>query len=180
MCGGEGSRLDSDREKPLFEIDGKPMVERILSALEESEIESVHAAVSPQAPETRAHLESSSVSCIETPGAGYVEDLGHVLEVVEKPVLTVAADLPLLEPAVIDRVLEIHDSGPLTVFTTAALKQVLGLSVDLTTEHQGVELTPTGLNIVADGEETVHVSYDIRLAVNVNRREDAQIAEEIV
>lgn len=177
MCGGRGSRLDSAAEKPLVEIDGVAMVERVLRALDGSRVDTVYAAVSPQAPNTTEFLESSPVSRIETPGEGYVEDLGVVLERLETPVLTVAADLPLVTGSVVDSILDKHDSGPLGVYTPAAVKRVLGTSVDLTVEHEGDELAPTGINIVGDGEESTHVTYDVRLAVNVNRSKDVEIAE---
>ncbi|MFT4885285.1 MAG: adenosylcobinamide-phosphate guanylyltransferase, partial [Natronomonas sp.] len=56
----------------------------------------------------------------------------------------------------------------------------LGVSADTTRAHGGHELAPAGLNVVGadeDAEETLHVSYDARLAVNVNRPGDAEIAE---
>lgn len=177
MCGGKGSRLGSSTEKPLVEIDDVAMVERVLTALDWSRVDTVYGAVSPQAPTTAEVLESSPVSPIETPGEGYVEDLGVVLDTLETPVLTVAADLPLVTGSVVDNILDRHDSGPLGVYTPAAVKRVLGASVDLTVEHRGEELAPTGINIVGDGEESTHVTYDVRLAVNVNRSTDVEIAE---
>ena len=177
MCGGEGSRLESAAEKPLVEVDSVPMVERVVAALDRSRVDTVYGAVSPQAPNTAEVLESSPVSCIETPGEGYVEDLGVVLETLEPPALTVAADLPLVTETVVDRILNRHDSGPLGVYTPAAVKRMLGASVDLTVEHEGEVLAPTGINIVGDGEESIHVTYDVRLAVNVNRSTDVEIAE---
>jgi len=180
MCGGQGSRLDSDCEKPLFEIDGRPMIDRVVAALEASSVDAVHAAVSPQTPETSTHLRERSVSRIQTPGEGYVSDLDAALEAVGEPVLTVVADLPLLSASLVDRILDTYDSGSLAVYTPVPIKQQLGLSVDITLEGKNNELTPAGVNIVADGAEHRHVSYDVRLAVNVNHLADAEIAEAIV
>jgi adenosylcobinamide-phosphate guanylyltransferase len=53
-----------------------------------------------------------------------------------------------------------------------ALKERLGASVD--TAFDG--LAPTGLNVVATGGDSMHTTYDARLAVNVNRLEDAALA----
>jgi adenosylcobinamide-phosphate guanylyltransferase len=178
MCGGQGTRLDRG-EKPLFEIAGEPMVDRVLAALEGSRIETVHAVTSPRAPGTAEHL-SGRVPRIETAGEGYVADLTTALERVELPVLTVVADLPLLAGELLDRALEAHDTGSLTVCVPTALKDALGVSADTTRAHGGHELAPTGLNVVgADeaAEESLHVSYDARLAVNVNRPADADVAE---
>ncbi|NGM67889.1 NTP transferase domain-containing protein [Natronolimnobius sp. AArcel1] len=191
MCGGDGTRLESAHEKPLHPIDGVPMVERVLAALESSHIETNYAAVSPNAPKTRTHLESiasdeASVHLLETPGNGYVSDLVALLErdEIDRPVLTVAADLPLLEAATIDRVLESHERGPrecsLTICVPVALKRRLGVSVETRLE-EAPHLAPTGLNVVGAGELTEHMrSYNPRLAVNVNRREDSHRAAQLL
>ncbi|OVE85474.1 NTP transferase domain-containing protein [Natronolimnobius baerhuensis] len=192
MCGGDGTRLESAHEKPLHPIDGTPMIERVLAALEASHIETSYAAVSPNAPETRTHLESIadgsdvSIHSLETPGDGYVSDLLALLErdEIEPPVLTVAADLPLLEGASIDRVLESHAcksrERSLTVCVPVALKHRLGVSVETRLE-EAPHLAPTGLNVVGAGERTdILRSYDPRVAINVNRREDSHRATDLL
>ncbi|WP_049928382.1 NTP transferase domain-containing protein [Halopiger goleimassiliensis] len=183
MCGGEGSRLESPHEKPLHPIDGVAMVDRVREALAASRVETIYAAVSPNAPETRAHLEQDdapTVTTVETAGEGYVADLGAVLErpAVEPPVLTVAADLPLLEATVVDRILAFHGErdASRTVCVPVALKRRLGVGVDATLEG-APHLAPTGINVVGSSDETMTaIHYDPRLAVNVNRRTDARVA----
>jgi adenosylcobinamide-phosphate guanylyltransferase len=178
MCGGKGTRLDADAEKPLFAVGGRPMVDRVVSALAESAIDGTFAVVSPHAPETRDHL-AGRLPIIDTPGNGYVADLGEALadDRVSTPVLTVAADLPLLAGDAVDSVLDAHRPGAsLAVYVPVALKHLLGASVDADDD-----LAPTGINVVADTEEeTTHVTYDARLAVNVNRQVDAAVAEALL
>jgi len=179
MCGGQGTRLDRG-EKPLFEVDGEPMVDRVLDALEASDVGTAYAVTSPHAPETAAHLEGR-VRRVETDGEGYVADLTAALERVGRPVLTAVSDLPLLSAEVVDRTLAAHESGSLTVCVPTALKEALGVSADATREHGGRELSPSGLNVVgADAGETLRVSYDARLAVNVNHPGDTDVAEVLV
>ncbi|AXR77287.1 NTP transferase domain-containing protein [Natrarchaeobaculum sulfurireducens] len=186
MCGGKGTRLESDHEKPLFPIEGVSMVDRVSRALEGSRVETVYAAVSPNAPATRRHLEKRAIdgrdelSVLETPGEGYVADLLDVLErpAIEPPILTVAADLPLLEAPAVDRVLRAHGgrNASRTVCVPVALKRRLGVSVETTLEPTD-HLAPTGVNVVGTTDESmIDVSYDPRLAVNVNRRTDANTA----
>ncbi|APX96886.1 NTP transferase domain-containing protein [Natronorubrum daqingense] len=183
MCGGKGTRLESSHEKPLHSIDGVAMVDRVYRALERSRIETVYAAVSQNAPETRAHLETdATLTTIETAGDGYVSDLVSLLERpdISTPVLTVAADLPALEAASIDRILERHAGrdASRTVCVPVSLKRRLGVSVDSSLESRE-HLTPTGVNVVGDTatEQTMtDIHYDPRLAINVNRREDARVA----
>jgi adenosylcobinamide-phosphate guanylyltransferase len=177
MCGGRGTRLNRG-EKPLFEVGGEPMVERVLRALEASRVDDVHAVTSPYAPETAARLDGR-VSLVETAGEGYVEDLTAALERVERPVLTAVSDLPLLTGELVDRALDAREGGGLAVCVPTALKEALGVSADATRRRDGHALSPTGLNIVGD-DETAHVSHDARLAVNVNRPDDAAVAEVLV
>ncbi|ELY93969.1 4-diphosphocytidyl-2C-methyl-D-erythritol synthase [Natrialba hulunbeirensis JCM 10989] len=208
MCGGTGTRLESDHEKPLHPIAGVPMVDRVVDALESSQVETIYAAVSPNAPETHAHLSEADrdVRLVETAGEGYVADLLAALDrpEISQPLLTVAADLPLLSAAVVDRVLAAYDerggAGSMTVCVPESRKRDCGVSVDsrlgqtgddAATAPDGTALVPTGINVV--GETTVddtpdqdttddtqpsmtYVTDDPRLAVNVNRREDARIA----
>jgi len=208
MCGGEGRRLaasvdretpDGRIEKPLFEVAGEPMIDRVVAALDASAVGAVHAAVSPATPATREHL-AGRVNVIETPGEGYVADLASALDDVGAPALTVAADLPLIGADLVDAALAARDAGALTVCVPAELKRRLGVGVDaafdpakLDAEVAGVQpadgqysadLAPTGLNVATDDEttcsDTMYLSYDARLAVNVNRKRDAEIAEALL
>jgi adenosylcobinamide-phosphate guanylyltransferase len=219
MCGGRGTRLDRD-EKPLFEVAGTPMVDRVLAALKGSRVAAVTAVTSPHVPETTTHLQGR-VPVVETAGDGYVADLTAALQRVDRPVLTAVADLPLLTAGPVDRTLSAHEGGSLTVCVPTALKEALGVSVDRATERSEVadsasgeraadrreaagrangsgatrerrdpratersevahgdrRLSPAGLNVVGIGDERLEVSYDARLAVNVNRPADVEVAE---
>jgi adenosylcobinamide-phosphate guanylyltransferase len=176
MAGGRGTRLETDREKPLYPVAGRPLIDRVLDALDASRVGQVVVATSPATPETAGHVR---VPTIETPGEGYVADLDAALSDnrLAAPTLTVAADLPLLTGSLVDRVLDAHDTGSLTVAVPAARKRELGVSIDTTFEREGRELAPTGLNVV-DGEPSRTLVIDEpRLAVNVNRPADAAVAE---
>jgi len=177
MCGGRGTRLGGDVEKPLVTVGGVPTIDRVYAALAASRVDDVYAAVSPRTPETRDRLESmAAVTVVETPGDGYVADLTAALDRVERPALTAAADLPLLAAGTVDRVLDRAD-GSLAVAVPADLKRRLGVSVDTTFERDGRALAPTGVNVVAGTDDDIYVSDDPRLAVNVNRPRDLQVAE---
>lgn len=177
MCGGAGTRLGGGVEKPLVAVDGTPMVGRVRAALAASRVEAVHLAVSPRAPETRTHLLAADARVIETPGDGYVTDLNAALARVGRPALTVAADLPLLTGSVVDRTLDAVADRSLTVAVPVDLKRRLGVSVETAFDHGGRGLAPTGLNVVAGTDDDIYVSDDPRLAVNVNRPADLQVAE---
>ncbi|WP_338742493.1 NTP transferase domain-containing protein [Haloplanus salilacus] len=181
MCGGRGTRLDVEGEKPLVEVGGVPMVDRVRDALGASRVGTVHAAVSPHAPATRDHLRTAGVAVVETPGEGYVADLTTALDRVDRPTLTVAADLPLLAATPVNRVLDAATGGgSLTTAVPVDLKRRLGVSVGTTFDHEGPPLAPTGCNVVAGTDDDIYVSDDPRLAVNVNRPTDLWVAEALV
>jgi adenosylcobinamide-phosphate guanylyltransferase len=170
MCGGEGTRLGGDREKPLVPVGGTPMVERVLTALRESRVERIVAVTSPATPETAARV---SCPTVETPGEGYVADLNWVLAdgPVTQPVLTVAADLPLLDGPVVDAVLD-STEGSRSVVVPVGRKRALGLSVDTQFRYRGLAVTPAGVNVVGGDDDTLLCRRDPQFAYNVNRRED--------
>jgi adenosylcobinamide-phosphate guanylyltransferase len=186
MCGGRGTRLAVDREKPLLPIGGRPMVDRVHDALTGSRVGTVHAVTSPATPRTREHCRGRGVRVLDAPGDGYVRDLSWALERLdagESPVLTVVADLPLLDAGGVDTVLDAHEGGSLTVCVPVALKRRLGVSVDATLPDSA--LAPTGLNVVApaphpDPDDEPMTLDDTRLAVNVNRLPDAMVAEALL
>lgn len=195
MCGGRGTRLAADVEKPLYEVADETMVDRVLAGLRASRVETVHGVVSPHAPATRDHL-VGEVPLVDTPGDGYVADLDRAIERVGAPVLVVAADLPLLAGDVVDGVLAAGE-GSRTVVVPAALKRALGVSV----AYEG-DWVPAGCNVVgAAGSDDVDAggvdgsngpdrtdrvdstrvrSWDARLAVNVNRETDGDVAESLL
>ena len=175
MCGGRGTRLDGDREKPLVPVAGRSMVDRVLDALAAAErVETAYAAVSPHTPRTRERLvarrsgegsgpdaesanESGETSIVDTPGDGYVADLRAALNAgPTAPTLTVAADLPLLDGAAVDAVCDAHaaiDADALSVRVPAARKRELGASADAATRYgdsdAGGSDTPERVNLPA-------------------------------
>ena len=57
MAGGKGTRMDLDCEKPLIEVNSKPMISYVIEALINSEyIDNILVAVSPNTPLTSKYL----------------------------------------------------------------------------------------------------------------------------
>jgi len=185
MCGGRGTRLDASTEKPLHEIRGRSLVDRVLDALAASRLDDVYAVTSPHTPDTRRYLENRwGDSIIDAPGDGYVEDLQYALDALDvdeaSPVLTVAADLPLLAGDATDRVLDVYDTGSLTVCTPAALAEALDVSTDAAFRLDGRRVVPSGVNVVGGDPDETWVTWDARFAVNVNYARDAAVAERLL
>ncbi|WP_416839932.1 NTP transferase domain-containing protein [Haloferax sp. DFSO52] len=204
MCGGRGTRLDAPVEKPLVEVCGRPMLDRIVEALRDSRVDTIHAVTSPYTPDTRAHASKLGVDCIDAPGEGYVSDLGFALDRVSRPVVTVVADLPLLTPDHVDAVIEAAEGRSLTACVPLRQKRTIGSSIDdaLVFDYRGEAVCPTGLGVVGpetedalnsdtnehsehsehsdpeDTDSTVYLTTDSRLALNVNRPTDIALAED--
>ncbi len=198
MCGGRGTRLGTDTEKSLVPVGGRPMVDRVCGALATADgVDRVVAAVSTHTPATRTHLAggdgstpaTDSPTVVETSGEGYVADLDEGMDRggLAPPVLTVAADLPLVDGAVVDRVLAAHaarhepEDGvcSLSVCVPAERVRALGATLDTSFAPADRELAPTGLNVVGDPDRERRVVLDdARLAVNVNRPRDRAVADQ--
>ena len=178
MCGGQGTRLDAPVEKPLLEIAGSPMIDRVIEALADSGVAEIFAVGSPATPATLAHVDHP---VIEGPGEGYVADLDAALAHVDPPVLTLGADLPLLTAEGVDWVLDAYTDGSAMVAVPVDRKRALGVSVDATMTHEGQPVAPSGVNVVGDASPEATLMTDrAQFAVNVNRPGDAQIAEAIL
>jgi adenosylcobinamide-phosphate guanylyltransferase len=175
MCGGRGTRL-GDGEKPLQAVDGVTLLDRVRAALTASRVETVFSVTAPDAPETAARVGNP---VIEAPGDGYVPDLQMALadERIEQPVLTVAADLPLLDGEALDAVLAAAGGQTLTVAVPAGRVRALGFSVDTTLRTGGVAVRPAGVNVVGRDPERLWRTRDPRFAANVNRPRDLTSAE---
>ncbi|ELZ72915.1 GTP:adenosylcobinamide-phosphate guanylyltransferase [Haloferax prahovense DSM 18310] len=206
MCGGRGTRLDAPVEKPLVEICGRPMLDRVAAALRDSSVETVRAVTSPHTPNTRDRAADLGLDPIEAPGDGYVSDLGFALARVSRPAVTVVSDLPLVAPEHVDAVVAAADGGAATACVPVELKRELGASVDdaLVFDYEGTAVCPTGLGVVGpadaaaetdaetnagtgadtntdadtDTDSTMYLSTDTKLALNVNRPTDIALAED--
>ena len=195
MCGGKGTRLDSESEKPLFEIDGTAMIDRVIAALKESSVAAVYAAVSPHSPDTREHVAGvDGVSVIETPGEGYLNDAVVAFERVGAPVLTAPSDSPLLSGRFVDELLAAYDGRSFGCYTPVALNEQLEMNVNHPTDCNGYRCAATGLDITAsplhedaerlrrenDEPEVKYRSLNVRPAVNVNTLSQARIAQRLL
>lgn len=174
MAGGGGTRLGRG-EKPLVPIDDVPMIDRVLDALADSRIDRSLVVTSPLTPKTAAHV---SQPTLRTPGDGYVADLDLALGAVDRPVLTIAADLPLVTTAIVDRILDATGPHSTTITIPIDVPRRLGATVETKTTVANQTVVPSGVNLVGDTDETeILIMNEPRLAVNVNRPRDAHIAE---
>jgi adenosylcobinamide-phosphate guanylyltransferase len=192
MAGGKGKRLGLDIEKPMLEVAGIPMVKRVIDAcLGSDHIDQIHVAVSGNTPATEKYVDSlglARVSSIRTPGLNYHEDMKQAIRNLgslgSRQFLVVSADLPFLEPRIIDEVAIRYlasQKPALVVLAPLVLFMKMGLKPSWVMKVADEECVPCGINVVdgsrigeAQLEEEVLVIRDPRACANVNSPMDLE------
>lgn len=188
MSGGKGTRMNSEIEKPLISINGKPMVRYVIEAVTKSHgIHDLVVATSRHTPLTTDYIQKSGLKVIETPGKGYVNDLrflidelNHTNDINSKAnsddiIMTITADLPLITGEIIDEVIhEYKNRGKPAMCVAVPLEFFNEINI----EPQMVmgDVVPSGLNILRRNnnqqDEEVLELRRFELALNINSPED--------
>ena len=181
MAGGKGTRMGGG-EKPLMELLGKPMISYVLKALSDSHsISKINVAVSPDVPLTAEYVKSdSNLTLVMTPGSGYIEDMGYAIRTLGlyRPVLVVAADLPLITPEVIDLIADEYKKSGREALSARVEADLAPWPADVVLNDTEKPTIPAGINVVhgahldrAQGEHILIIN-DAAMAANVNYRKD--------
>lgn len=146
MCGGRGSRLDLNSglqesadpiiEKPLVELQQKPLIQYVIDALEGSVYSlKIFAAISPKTKKTKEFIYKSypnKVTILNTSGEGFSKDYTEVVRYFETiyrnsakrkhhlqhdasqpyKILFMPIDVPLLSKKTLKRILSINQETP--------------------------------------------------------------------
>ena len=190
MAGGLGTRLKMG-EKPMVRLLGQPLIDWVVSALQDSSVERVFVATTSSVPETIKWAEEAGVEVVETPGEGYVPDMVYAVERagIDEPVMIVMADLPLLRGDIIDEIIEAYEKVPqpaLSVHTPLDIYRRIGGKPDALFNYRGQFIVPSGVNVLLGSrirleQDDYHLILDrIELAVNVNSPKDLEICESIL
>ncbi len=191
MAGGKATRMGSEVEKPLLEIDGVPMIQRVIDALRASRsVDRIIVAVSPWSMRVTGRARELGAEVIETPGSGYENDMKIAIKQLGlADALVVSADLPFLTSAIVDGAFEAYKSRgkpALSVMCPHDVLKKLNLKPAYVFEAEGKKLVPIGLNIL-DGtkidepmlEETTVVTDSEQLAMNVNTPQELELARKL-
>jgi len=190
MAGGRGSRLKMG-EKPLVTLFGRPLIEYVTTALQDSSVQRILVATTDNVPKTREWAEERELRVIETAGRGFVADMVSAIQAARiiDPVLIIMADLPLVTSDLIDDIIEIYEERPepaLSTHTPLGLHSRLGRRPDSLFNYRGQLIVPSGINVL-DGadiekeQEDFHLIMErMELAVNVNVAEDLKLCEKIM
>lgn len=190
MAGGRGSRLKMG-EKPLVKLFGRPLIDYVVLALEESLVDRIFVSTTENVPSTRKWAQERDLYVLETGSYGYVADM---IEAVKKadvrdPIMVIMADLPLVTSEIIDQIMEVYQERPepaLSTHTPLSLHSRMGRRPDSLFNYRGQLIVPAGINVLRGAEiekeqEDFHLILErMELAVNVNVPEDLMLCEKIM
>ena len=190
MAGGRGSRLKMG-EKPLVSLFGRPLIDYVVLALEESLVDRIFISTTENVPSTRKWAEDRDLYVLETGSYGYVPDMieAVVKSGVKEPIMVIMADLPLVTPEIIDQIIEVYRKRrepALSTHTPLSLHSRLGRRPDSLFNYRGQLIVPAGINVLKGAEiekeqEDFHLIMErMELAVNVNVPEDLMLCEKII
>jgi adenosylcobinamide-phosphate guanylyltransferase len=190
MAGGRGSRLNMG-EKPLVTLFGRPLIDYVALALEDSGVDRIFVATTDNVPRTQKWATERGLCVMETGGYGYVADMIEAVKKAEvtDPIMIIMADLPLVTSDLIDEIIEVYEERPepaLSTHTPLDLHRRLGRRPDSLFNYMGQLIVPAGINVL-DGveiekeQEDFHLILErIELAVNVNVAGDLMLCEKIM
>jgi adenosylcobinamide-phosphate guanylyltransferase len=191
MAGGKGTRMSLSEEKPLLRVGTKTLIEYVLVALKNAKkISDIVVAVSNYTPGTARLMHKLAVPVIETPGKGFVQDMGYAIRRLGlKIVLAISADLPLIKSNIVDAIVEFYEEcgkPALSVVVPMETKIKLGIGGKYEFKLNGKRLFPAGINVI-DGrridedelEEEICILDLEEVAVNINTVRELRIANEL-
>jgi GTP:adenosylcobinamide-phosphate guanylyltransferase len=198
MCGGRGSRMAQSIEKSLLNVRNNSLIEYVLDALIGcGGFETIIAVPSVNTPTTSTFLytheyyTSGIIRILESKGENYSLDLSDVLGKIKPGVVfAVSADLPLLNPAVIQRIITRY--LPSFPCTTIILETCFVKSFDILPSSilsiGSKEYCYSGIVIIDSSkhrsnsklEEYFLIMNEKEIAINVNTVLELKIAERLL
>lgn len=194
MAGGKGSRMGLPVEKPMLPFLGKPLIDYVVSAINQTKnIVDFYVVTSSNTPNTEQHCKNLNWKIIHTDARGYHDDLKQATRQANLvgPVLTMPSDVPAITGIFLDKVVcEFKQCGKdfLAVFVPIEKRLSLGLSISSTDEYMGVWYAVSGINIIngamiqKDGkiETSALITEETEVLLNINTLKDVEIAQKIL
>jgi adenosylcobinamide-phosphate guanylyltransferase len=194
MAGGKGSRMGLPVEKPMLPFLGKPLIDYVVSAINQTKnIVDFYVVTSSNTPNTEQHCKNLNWKIIHTNARGYHDDLKQATRQANLvgPVLTMPSDVPAITGVFLDKVVcEFKQCGKdfLAVFVPIEKRLSLGLSISSTDEYMGVWYAVSGINIIngamiqKDGkiETSALITEETEVLLNINTLKDVEIAQKIL
>jgi adenosylcobinamide-phosphate guanylyltransferase len=183
LAGGKSSRMEwhEGGEKAVTKVGGKRLIDLVADSVSESKVADFIVAITDNTPETEVYCKSVRYKTVQTPGAGYHEDLQYLLLRYPK-FISVACDIPFLRTEHINAMIDAFSSRIISI--TGAVPRVIvpkKVIPSYTFEHEGKELVSCGINVVTGSKESIpFVFNDPLLGINVNTPDDLRVADTIL
>ncbi|MBA4719168.1 MAG: NTP transferase domain-containing protein [Nitrosopumilus sp.] len=182
MAGGKGIRMNLDDEKLLLQYK-KPVILHVIDSLKNLNCFSkILATTSSNSPKTKKLLQENNVETFDTPGIGYVEDLNLTLKTINDLVLVSSGDLPLLDKAIIQKIVTHYNSQHIwtSILVTNKFLTTIGIESDYSVNFDNQKCHYTGISIINSEkitslenlEENFVIINDKRIAFNLNTKQD--------
>jgi adenosylcobinamide-phosphate guanylyltransferase len=188
MAGGRATRMGGNVEKPLLEVAGKSLLQRVVEVVRQiPTIEPIVVATSPNTPATTLQARKLRVETIVTPGDGFEEDMRFAIrKLLLGEVLVLSADLPFITRDLVERAAECYRASgkpALAVMTKPDVYEKLGSKSKYVFKVGGQNLVPVGINII-DGrridegelDQAVLVIESGDVVLNVNTFQELELA----
>lgn len=193
-AGGRGTRIkELGTEKPMIEVLGKPIIERVLDTLSEAEtIRNAYVSISENTPVTKDYVEHLGFDTVFTSGEDYVKDLRASMKAPSsRAVFICPADLPLMTGGSVDQVVSHYESmnvPSLAVAVPSRCIHSLGLEATFEMAVDGCQVVLCGVSVVDRRlmimgeylEEDYFISESMDFALNVNSMKELKMAERIL
>lgn len=193
MAGGMGKRMNADEEKPMLNVNNKPLISYVVEALKNSNcFDKIIGLVSKNTARTAHFLANNHVQVALSSGTDYVKDLNYALQLLKpNKVFIISGDLPLIDSNTIKKIVDSFDRCKkpcLTVVVSKILIDELGVSAEYSFEHNGNNVCHSGVSIIdsskISGFETIDEELLVmdtpHLALNVNTMHELELAEKML
>jgi adenosylcobinamide-phosphate guanylyltransferase len=165
MAGGRATRMKNRAEKPLLQVGGKPMIQRVIEALKESgAVSRIVVSVTPDTQQTADTARRLGVEVAQTAGVGYEQDMRQAVKTLS---------LEDIDSAIKNY----YSSGKPALMVAAPIElfEKLRMKPSYIFDLSGQQLAPVGLNVINGRQidetrldEMVLVAKDEDLVFNVN------------
>jgi len=194
MAGGKGTRMGLAIEKPMLSFLGKPLIDYIVTAINQSKhVTNFYIVTSNNTPNTEQYCKNRGWNILRTDAKGYHDDLKQAARKANLtgPILTMPSDVPAITGKFLDKVVcEFEQCGKdfLAVFVPIQKRLDLGLSISSTDEYKGVWYAVSGINIVNGTkiqkddkiETSTIITEESEVLFNINTLKDVEIAQKII
>ena len=166
-------------EKADLVVGGRTLLERARDALSVEGVDKVLVATAPHTPRTKVLSDSLGLETLDTPGAGFHEDIIDLLEELDRFV-AMNVDVPFARSEHVRRLLSVGQDRSIATVLPAVLAVGVPDERSVFIDDHGERMIWVGLNLVTSSTEMDLLELgDPFLSVNVNNDHDLDLANRL-